>query len=225
MNMNTQAICLSLILLLCVINTEQKLYSCNSNAQCGCSLNSASINARNARIVDGETAGTNTLSWATLLEIGNSLCGGAIISDSYIMTAGHCVEGKSASAITAYLGSIDLFQGQRRSVSRIYLHPQFYKDQYGRAVNDIALLELSTPLNMADRTLAKICLPKSDVPDDTDVIAIGWGTLREGGTSASPTLQQVTLNVIGSSTSWCKSIAANLTTEICAGIMPGGGKG
>jgi secreted trypsin-like serine protease len=223
--MDTKTVGLAL-LLLCITITQQKTYECNSNAPCGCSLNSASINAR---IVDGESAAGNTWSWATSLKIGQYICGGAVISDSYIMTAGHCVEATSAYAITAYFGSTSLFQGQTRKISQIYLHPQYYKDPRGRYVlNDIALLKLSTSLNMADRKLAKICLPKSGLalPNDTNVIAIGWGTLREGG-SVPPrqTLQQVTLNAVDSTTAWCTSVAPNATIQFCAGIMPYGGKG
>jgi secreted trypsin-like serine protease len=225
--MDTKAIHLFLILL-CITITQQKIYQCNSTASCGCSLNPVSINAR-VQIVNGETAGADTLSWATSLKIGQYICGGAIISDSYIMTAAHCVKkAKSTYDITAYVGSTGLFRGKARSVSRIYSHPQYYEDpSIGYVLNDIALLKLSTSLNMADRTLAKICLPQSDLalPDNSDVIAIGWGTTREGGTAASQTLQQVTLNVIGSTTNWCKSVAYNMTTQFCAGIMPDGGKG
>jgi secreted trypsin-like serine protease len=211
------------LLLLCVTITEQKLYQCDSNAPCGCSLNSASINAR---IVDGETAAANTWSWATSLEIGEYLCGGAVISDSYIMTAGHCMEDQTASDITAYFGSTSMFEGETRRVSRVYVHPQFYDPPGHHVLHDIALLKLSTPLNMADRTLAKVCLPKSNVavPDDTDVIAIGWGRTTQSG-SISKTLQQVTLNVINSTADWCTVIAANTTIQLCAGIMPMGGKG
>jgi len=222
--MDTKTIRL-VLLMLCITITHQKIYPCDSNAPCGCSLNSASINAR---IVDGETAGTDTWSWAASLRIDNSICGGAIISESYIMTAGHCVKGASAYDTTAYVGSTGLFRGQSRSVSRIYSHPEYYEDPSGQYVlNDIALLKLSTALNMADRTLAKVCLPKGNVvlPDNTDVIAIGWGTLREGGTAASQTLQQVTMQAINSNTEWCRSVAYNMTTQFCAGIMPNGGKG
>ena len=212
------------LVLLCIVVTQQKTFYCDPHAPCGCSMNPASI----LKIVNGETAGVHTWSWATSLRIGRSLCGGAIISNSYILTAGHCVKGAIPSDITAYVSSNNVAQGQRRSVSRIYLHPQYYQDPFGGYVlNDIALLKLSTYLNMNDSTLAKICLPPNNVPllDGSNVVAIGWGTLHEGDTAGSQTLQQVTLNVVDSTTSWCRSVAYNMTTQFCAGIMPDGGKG
>jgi secreted trypsin-like serine protease len=160
-------------LFLCVGITKQKNYPCDSNAPCGCSLNSASINAR---IVDGETAASNTWSWAAFLKAFGTSCGGAIISDSYIMTAGHCVNEANVEELTAYVGSTGRSQGQVRGVSQIYLHPEFYQDPAGHYIlNDIALLKLSVALNMTDKTLAKVCLPDSNLvlPNNTDVVAIG----------------------------------------------------
>ena len=221
--MDTKTICL-FVILFSITRTQQKTYHCDSNAPCGCSLNPVST----LQTINREPASMNTWSWATSLEIGKHLCGGAIISDSYIMTAAHCVRRARVSDITVYVGSINIFEGQPRSVSRIYVHPQYYEDRFRRYVlNDIALLKLSTSLNMTDRTLAKICLPSSNLilRDKSDVIAIGWGTLTEEDNIASQTLRQVTLNVISSNTDWCKSIARNMTTQFCAGIMPSGRKG
>lgn len=245
--MNTNMVGFSLLLLLAYVTTaESKVYQCDSSATCGCSQNPVSINvlivngeivvnntlssATPLKIVNGETAGVDTLSWATSLKIVDGmktgLCGGAIIADSYVLTAAHCVDGKTPSMITAYFGSIDLFEGSSRPVSKIYSHPQYYPYSSGGSLNDIALLKLSTPLNMADKTLAKICLPKDSttLPENSNVIAMGWGTTQEQG-SVSGTLQQVTLNIIGSETDWCKDVATDVKTQYCAGIMPSGGKG
>ena len=221
--MDTKTIHLFLIQV-CLTISEQKVYYCDSDAPCGCSRNPASIN----RILNREIAGVDTWSWATSLKIGRNLCGGAIISDSYILTAAHCVRRARPSDITVYIGSIYIFQGEPRRVSRIYSHPHYYEDHFRRYVlNDIALLKLSTSLNMTDTKLAKVCLPSSNLilPDKSDVIAIGWGILTEEDNIVSQSLQQVTLNVISSATHWCKSIAKNMTTQICAGIMPFGRKG
>jgi len=221
---DTKAI--SLVLLsLCVTMTQQNMYNCNPNATCGCSEKSASVNAR---IINGETASTQTWSWAAYLSIDGNLCGGSIISDSYIMTAGHCVEGKSAYQITAYLGSTELRKGDAQQVSYIYLHPCYYTHpEEGYCLHDIALLKLLTPLNMTDKILAKVCLPKRNtiLADNTDLIAIGWGATYENSDYVSETLQQVTLKAINSNSNWCKNIARNVSIQFCAGIMPSGVKG
>lgn len=214
-----------LLLVFSVSLTEQTLYRCDPQAECGCSQNSVNINAR---IVNGEAAAARTWSWAVSLEIGGSLCGGSIISPSYILTAGHCIDGKSASSIKVYAGSTALQQGEVRTVSRIYKHPSYYEDPRGQYVlNDIALLKLTSQLNLNDSSLARVCLPKrkTELNETTNLIAVGWGTRYEGSFSPSDTLQQVTLNYVDYSSTWCSRVAVDSTNQFCAGIMPAGGKG
>ncbi|CAF4850517.1 unnamed protein product, partial [Rotaria sp. Silwood1] len=83
------------VLLFVIIQPSyQYVYSCNSTVACGCSSNAASV----TRIVGGESAGTSTWGWAVSISIsGTSLCGGAILSSSWIITAAHCVNGISPS--------------------------------------------------------------------------------------------------------------------------------
>ncbi|CAF5166113.1 unnamed protein product, partial [Rotaria magnacalcarata] len=65
---------LILILLSNIRSSHQAVYSCSSNALCGCSTNSATV----TRIVGGENAAPATWSWAVSLRIGTgTLCGGS----------------------------------------------------------------------------------------------------------------------------------------------------
>ncbi|CAF0894687.1 unnamed protein product [Rotaria sp. Silwood1] len=188
--------------------TSSTTYSCSSSSSCGCSTNSATL----ARIVGGEAAASQTWGWAVSLKIGGSLCGGSIISASWVLTAAHCVSGASASQITVYAGSTSRLTGtQNRSVSSVTSHPSYNAATF---VNDIALLLLSTPLNMTDPAVSTICLPSVSSatlsagewpPAGTTVVAVGWGRLSEGG-SISSTLQQVTMQTVDrqSSTYTCQ---------------------
>jgi secreted trypsin-like serine protease len=110
------------------------------------------------RIVGGETASAATWSWAVSLNIDNTyLCGGSIISSSWVITAAHCVNGYKASKITVYAGSNIRWSGtQSRVASKVIVHPSYNTDTY---VNDIALLQLATPLIMTDPYVSSICLP------------------------------------------------------------------
>ena len=143
------------ILLLSIVDlSHQTVYSCDLTASCGCSSQPVST----SRIVGGETAASGTWGWAVSISInGASLCGGSIISSSWVITAAHCVSGSMASRITIYAGSNQRWVGtQTRTVSRVIVHSSYDSLNF---VNDIALLQLASPLNMSDPNVRTICLP------------------------------------------------------------------
>jgi secreted trypsin-like serine protease len=146
-----------LILFMIFEPSHQKRYLCDPNLKCGCSMKPASL----ARIVGGEEADKGTWGWAVSLHIrtgkGVSLCGGSILSSSWIITAAHCLKDISPSHVMVYAGSNILWSGtQNRRVSQIIVHSDYISDTF---VNDIALLRLAFPLNMDDSTVSSICLP------------------------------------------------------------------
>ena len=134
---------LSIMLLLDILQPSyQYTYPCNSSVACGCSSNPASV----TRIVGGESAGSSTWGWAVSISIsGTSLCGGAILSSLWIISAAHCLSGVSASQVTIYAGSNTRYSGQSRVASAITVHPSYVSST---KVNDIALIRLSTALTM-----------------------------------------------------------------------------
>jgi hypothetical protein len=131
----------------------QTVYSCDPTDVCGCSANPVSI----TRIVGGQSAGVETWGWPVSISIANTyLCGGSIISSSWVLTAAHCVNGNSASQITIYAGSIYPFSGISIVASQVIVHSGYDSSTY---VNDIALLQLSSPLNMNNSNVSAICIP------------------------------------------------------------------
>jgi len=131
-------------------------YTCLSNATCGCSVNSATL----TRIVGGEVAASQTWGWAVSIRnryTGNHFCGGSIISRSHILTAAHCTIDSFASTLRVYVGSTSLSSTvQVRSVSTITNHPSYSSSNY---LNDIAILKLSSPLDLDTAGVDLICLP------------------------------------------------------------------
>ena len=144
-----------LLLLLTASPTYEVTYSCRSTAPCGCSSAMATV----SKIVGGEPAVASSWGWAVALTYNSNQlsCGGSILSSSWILTAAHCVKNRAASLFTVYAGSNILTTFRQVSgVARIYQHPDY---DARTVVNDIALLQLSSPFDMNDTTLAKICLP------------------------------------------------------------------
>lgn len=146
------SIFLTIIFLTILQPSYQYIYSCNSSLPCGCSSSPASV----TRIVGGESAGTSTWGWAVSISIsGTSLCGGAILSSSWIITAAHCLSGVSASQVIVYAGSNTRFSGQSRTATAIFVHLGYVSTT---KLNDIALIQLGTPLTMTSAVKA-ICMP------------------------------------------------------------------
>lgn len=131
----------------------QIVYSCNSNVSCGCSRNPVVL----TKVVGGEPASTATWGWAVSISIyGRYLCGGSILSSSWVITAAHCVKSFNASQITIYAGSNIRWTGtQTRVISHVCIHPNYTSNSY---THDIALLHLISPLMIDDPNLNSICL-------------------------------------------------------------------
>ncbi len=150
-------------------------------------------------------------------------CSGVLIDKTWILTAGHCVNGLTPGDINVAVGVYDLknFSGNRISVKSIHLHPQYNTTNL---TNDIALIELSQPSN---QPIIPLFSGKSieDAPApllDRMLTAIGWG-LADGTNSwyYPEILRQVNLPVVA--TSYCSDIYPYplIGSQICAGWYVG----
>lgn len=135
-------------------------FFCDRTAPCGCSMEPVIM----SRIVGGEAAVNHSWGWMVALSLNfSSLCGGAIISSSWILTAAHCTFRYRAREIIVSAGSNELYIGtQWRRASRIINHPSFNGQE---AVNDIALIQVSVPFDMTDPRIAQLCLPSQNSVD------------------------------------------------------------
>ncbi|CAF0971553.1 unnamed protein product [Rotaria sordida] len=200
------------------------IYQCNTNASCGCSTSSTLL----TRIVGGETAVQQSWSWiVSVRSHGEHICGGSVLSPSYIITAAHCIKDThNFKSITILAGSLTLKPSsndlsQIRSITKVYKHPDYNSHSL---INDLVLLRLSSPLNMIYGNIKAICLPSGTVPqppDNIDMIAIGWGTTSTWTDEFSSTLRQVTVQSIASTSNRCQRVISDSKLQFCAGVRTG----
>lgn len=96
------------------------------------------------RIVGGNTVSRGQVPYQVSLRtnMDQHFCGGAILSQQWILTSGHCVSGRKAAEFVAVAGSTNLREGTGHPVEEVFLHPEFNADGL---LNDIAVVKLSRP--------------------------------------------------------------------------------
>merc|ERR1712032_1629077 len=174
------------------------------------------------KIVGGSTTTIEAHPWQiSLRENGHHICGGTLIAENWVMTAAHCVEdATSTRSITILAGSTSIqhySNSQVHHVSRILVHAE-YGNSDG---HDIAMLKLSSSVDLSQPNTRKICLPgPTETFDGETCVASGWGYTREDAHVVS-TLRHVALPVI--SNSLCNYYMYGVHDKIiCAGRTSGG---
>ncbi|CAB3993158.1 MAM and LDL-receptor class A domain-containing 1-like isoform X2, partial [Paramuricea clavata] len=176
------------------------------------------------KVVSGQTARPNSWPWqVSLRNVGSSnhFCGGSLISDQWVVTAAHCVLGRSASSLNVRLGehNFNLNEGNEMDsrVVQIIVHPRYLDDNFNY---DIALVKLSRRVPFTPQ-IQPVCLPQQGVIVDEvsgqGCYITGWG--RTGASKPGATvLQQARLPVI--SESKCREHMGSQVTRqmICAGF-------
>ncbi len=150
-------------------------------------------------------------------------CGGSVIDEEFVLTAGHCTNFLRARELHVLTGTQSLADGgTRHEVSRIRIHPQF--DELTSDF-DVALVQLKTKItDVKPRQMAYVITPAQELlmaqPGTTSFVT-GWG---DTGTRFPKILREVSVPIV--SRDRCNSArsydGAVTLRMLCAGLREGG---
>ncbi|XP_026325726.1 serine protease snake-like [Hyposmocoma kahamanoa] len=211
---------------------EEHVYPCSENQAIfgGLSRTNECGHSSDDLIIGGENSTVREFPHMALLGFGDRdnlqwVCGGSVISENFILTAGHCtIDNQSRNVTHVLLGVLkrtEMHKAKIYRVKKIIKHPE-YKPPV--KYNDIALLELEVPLTLS-KDVVPACLHIGDQVKDDRAIATGWGaTAYRNRTSNAEVLQKVTLTKFGTEECLLKfrrhrhlPIGFNPNTQICYG--------
>ncbi|XP_042878415.1 uncharacterized protein LOC122257271 isoform X2 [Penaeus japonicus] len=197
-----------------------------------CGLSASSRLSAQRRIVGGTEAGFGSFPWTAYIRIGSSRCGGSLINQYHVVTAGHCVARARAHQIRVTLGDYILNSNKEHFNPRIYgaseikVHPNFkFTPQADRF--DVAVITLDAPVAYEPH-IQPICLPEKGADWLGSIAwAAGWGALQAGSKLRPKTLQVVDVPILDSRLceDWHRQRGINVIIHdemMCAGYNQGG---
>jgi len=223
-------------LLLIVINVEATKSTMFNNNK-AYSKSSSTTSSRATRIAKGTLAATAEFPFQVAIidkQTGGQFCSGsmyctkayafafnnsllllALVTPYWIVTAGHCTEGSSASGIHLKLGLNDLSianAGVTLSASQWILHPNYDTVNIN---HDISLIKLATPVTLSSTIKLAVLDRTANIPVNTAMVVSGWGYTEQN--RASNALRKVTVPMC-SGTPYCSQHGSFYTSSmLCAG--------
>ncbi|XP_066252252.1 brachyurin-like [Euwallacea similis] len=153
-----------------------------------------------SRIIGGTEVEPNSVPYQAALFIrfarGKSFCGGSLISESYILTAAHCMD--KAKSVEVFLGAHDIRKNEtsqyRVTCEDISVHPEW---NYQKLQNDIALIKLPEPVTL-NKYISPVSLARSGTFAESMGVLSGWGKTTDAS-KVSDVLNSVNLAVLENS--------------------------
>jgi hypothetical protein len=158
-----------------------------------------------SKIVGGSNASIADFPWQVYFKTGKYVCGATIIAPEWVITAAHCTVDENNNQVpiagmTIVAGSAtplipDI--GKTYQISQVIAHEEYNRLSFE---NDIALLKLSEPINIATASPIKL-ISTVDVNDGCTApgvmsLVTGWGYVSVAPPTAARTLQKALLPIV-----------------------------
>ncbi|XP_059045033.1 serine protease snake-like [Achroia grisella] len=158
-------------------------------------------------------------------------CGGALVSNTYAITAAHCVVTKDMIEPSIVRGGVVEIGGKNFNeetdirIRNVISHPEYTRRQ---KYHDIALLRLEKPAKFSS-TLNAICLYTSGEDPDRDLTITGWGKTSTSRDVRSDVLLKAKVSIVSrekcsknyTSDKWRKLPNGITSGQLCAGDTEG----
>nr|XP_016928491.1 seminase [Drosophila suzukii] len=150
------------------------------------------------RIVGGSTTTLSAVGgfMVNLRYDGTFYCGGSLVSSRHVVTAAHCLNGRSASRMTVQGGVSKLSQtGVVRRVAKYFIPNSFSTSSLNW---DVGVIRMQSTLTGSGITTIPLCTVQWTAGDYMRVS--GWGTTRYGNSNSSNQLRTVRIQLIQKTT-------------------------
>ncbi|XP_049851590.1 brachyurin-like [Schistocerca gregaria] len=156
------------------------------------------------RIIYGKQAEEGQFPWMAALRLDYvAFCGGSLITQQSVLTAGHCADGVLQFAINLGTISSDLYPEDALSLVSIdaVVHPDYSSDG-STTTSDVAVVRLSEMVTLTDK-IRPVRLPSASQASETfagwAAVINGWGYRFDGIQMISTYLQYAEMTIIENS--------------------------
>ncbi|CAK9819758.1 unnamed protein product [Anthophora quadrimaculata] len=183
------------------------------------------------RITDGVNANRGEFPYQVSIEWGippitkySHSCGGSILDERHVLTAGHCVMKVGKSRVVAGKYELNKVESSQQvvNVAKSIVHSGY---KGGVAQHDIAILVLATPLKL-NNLVQPIKLPVQGQKQSGEAVLSGWGSTSKTVVPHLPTILQKAVVPILDNAECLKELTSAPTvgqqpelfsTQVCSG--------